>query len=500
MNNERLNNLQGNIIDGSGRKIFFGKLSIENGKITDISEISSERHECSDYIAPGFIDIHSHGDHFLLIDPSAASKIQQGVTTDVIGNCGYSAAPINSNMRERRGRGLERFKLKPNWESFGDYLQRLEEAQPAVNVCALVGHGTLRTYAGIPETRAATPKERLSNLHAVKKALEEGAFGLSTGTFYVPGSSADKLELLDSLTPVSDMKRLYAAHIRNESDFVVESLYEAIDIARIVKVKFQYSHIKAWGYQNWNKANKILELIKNGIESGIDISTDLYPYDSAATELISGMGVQNIKSIDEIKNHIQELLSKDPYWNHRIRILSSKVENFRGKRLFNLKNPAEEIARILEADPHTSAAFEELSYKNIDKFISQHITAIGSDSSNRYIVGSLYEDFSHPRAFGTFPRFISKYTGEGKLLSLEEGIRRVTSLPAERLGLTDRGLIKIGMSADLVIFDPSKIKDKATFQYPKKFPIGIKEVWVNGKVAVQNGIINEVRNGKVLRA
>ncbi|MEK8022184.1 MAG: D-aminoacylase [Candidatus Hydrogenedentota bacterium] len=498
--------LRGRILDGSGAPEFPGVITIHGDAIESVTTQQDDHGDVdldlpSDLvITPGFIDIHSHGDHFLLVDPSAASKLMQGVTTDVIGNCGYSAAPLSPAMRERRTRGLSRYGLVPRWSSFEDYLRRVEDAQPAVNVAALAGHGTLRTFAGIPEDRAASQSERLRLAREAARALKAGAFGITTGLVYAPGKFADQAELSEMLRPVSERNALYAAHLRDEGDLVVEALQEALDLVRTARVRFQYSHIKTWGRANWKKRPRLLQLLRAARAEGLDIATDLYPYTSAATELLAGLGLSGERDPEVIRKRVAEMAAKDSSWSKRIRFLTAREGELSGRRLSHWKKPAEFLVGILEKDPHISAAFTEMSEANVVAFMKEPYSAIGSDASNRNVTGPFANEKPHPRAFGTFPRFLARYVRDKHILSLPEAVRKVTLLPASRLGLTDRGLIRSGRKADIVVFHPGRIEDRSDFRNPQVFPTGMEHVWVNGRPSVRHGELTADRSGRVLRA
>jgi N-acyl-D-amino-acid deacylase len=517
--------LVGRICDGTGEPEFEGAVTIEGDTITEVEPFSkadpgpsmpgsaetapSNRNGVSQsairlpdtvVLCPGFIDIHSHADHFLLIDPAASSKVRQGVTTDVIGNCGYSAAPLSDAMRRRRVKGLERFGLKPRWSGFAEYLTVLEAARPAVNVAALAGHGTMRTAADVPDDRAADRAERKRLAVAAEDALTAGAFGVSTGLFYAPGKSASVEEIVEMLKPVTDAGGLYAAHLRDEGERVTEALEESLAIAERSGTRFQYSHVKAWGRPNWSKRADILRLVRAARERGVDIGMDLYPYTSAATDLLAGLGLSGERDEKRIRAMVRERAAADPAWARRIRILTSQATGAAGRRLSEFAEPKIEILRILKEDPHTSAAFLELSEANLRAFLSEPVTAIGSDASNRSVTGPLAGDRPHPRAFGTFPRILARYARQGGIFSLEEAVRRMTSLSADRVGIRDRGRIRIGAKADLVAISPGEIADTATFARPRSFPRGIAHVWVNGDQVVADGMETGARPGRVLKS
>jgi N-acyl-D-amino-acid deacylase len=490
--------LSGLIHDGLGGVPFLGRITIKGDTIVSVEPLLELLPE-SPVIAPGFIDMHSHGDHFLLVDPSAASKIAQGVTLDVIGNCGYSAAPLTSTMAERRTRGLARYGLLPEWRSFDEYLRRLEEAGPALNVAALVGHGTLRAFCGIPDDRPALADERRALRRAAEEALTAGAVGLSSGLFYPPGRSADDAEIVELLAPVAERKALYVAHLRDEGAGVLAALDEALTAARRAGARFHYSHIKAWGRANWRLGRMIIARMRAALSEGQDLSADAYPYTSAATTLSSGLGLTGVETDRaRITDALSERARLDPKWASRIRILSSADPDLAGRTLSSFDDPVETVIAALAGDPAISAAFEELSESNLRAFLKEPWVAIGSDSSNRAFTGRLAGGPAHPRAFGTFPRVLGRYARELGVVPLAEAIRRMTSLSADRLGLADRGRIAPGMKADLVLFDPATIAENATFDRVAP-PRGIHEVWVNGVKVLAEGKMLKGRAGRVLR-
>lgn len=502
--------LHGTILDGTGAPTFKGTVTIREDRIESVVPDPERRTAGpkegeavelgSLVLAPGFIDIHSHGDHFLLVDPGAASKVRQGVTTDVIGNCGYSAAPLSPALAARRAPGLERYGLLPDWTSMRSYLDRLDDAGPALNVAALAGHATLRARCGIPDDRAADAAERATLAKAAEDALSDGAFGITTGVFYAPGRHADAAELRALLEPVRGSNRLYAAHIRDEGEGVVAALAEALGTATDAGVRFQYSHIKAWGRENWRHRRRIVRLLEEARAGGLDMATDLYPYTSAATDLAAGIGHSGERRPEVLEGAVRERVARDTSWPSRVRILASQAPGASGKRLDEFPDPATAVVAILAADPRTAAAFEELSEANLRAFLGLPYAAIGSDASNRDVAGPLGDGRVHPRAFGTFPRVLGRYVRDLRLLTLGEAVRRMTSLPAARLGLSDRGRIAAGLRADLVAFDPATVADAATFRTPCRFPKGIVHAWVNGVAVLRDGAQTAARPGRVLRA
>ncbi|MEM5774753.1 MAG: D-aminoacylase [Anaerolineaceae bacterium] len=518
------------ILDGSGSPAFKADLGIHYGKFTDIEpELPADQAEMvvdgSHLVAaPGFIDVHSHDDLFLLRKPDADEKIQQGITTVLTGNCGFSAAPLLHNGKATLqtydgvlggGPALDLFGDKI---SFDEYFDLLEESRPGINVGCLVGNVTLRLAVMGHAMRPPTADELTHMKGLVSEAMESGAFGLSSGLIYAPGSYAQPDELMELASVVAGYGGIYTTHMRNEGDKLLDSIHETIQLARECEMRAQISHIKASGRKNWGQSAEALSVIRDAREDGLEITADQYPYNAGSTGLyallppdtLSG-GIDALaaqlrdsayrKSLrDRIKNsHNQDsMLAMGDF--DRIHISSSKLHpDFEGKSI-------EELADLLNRDPFDVVfdlvAEEKMQITmitfgmdegDIKRFMQADFVMMGTDGLPSF--GSKV----HPRMCGTAPRILGHYVREQHVLKLEEAIRKMTSLPAETFRLEGKGMIKEGYDADLVLFNPDEIIDMATYENPTLPPLGIEHVIVNGVPAVEQGRVLGTRAGKVLR-
>jgi len=521
------------VIDGTGSRRFKRDIGIEGSKIGKIGNLNSEKTvqtiDASGLaVSPGFIDMHSHSDFTLLINPKAESKIRQGITTEVIGNCGGSAAPLDETLKEeiRKTRPiLEEVGLELNWSTMEEYLDRLEKQGIAVNVVPLVGHENIRVSAMGFDNRAPTETELEEMKKQVAKTMIEGAFGMSTGLIYPPSCYAKTDELIELSKIVANYGGIYASHIRGEGDTLFISVKEAITIGEKARMSVEISHHKAGGRANWGKVKETLRMIDEARSKGIDVTCDVYPYTAGSFGLASMLphwahegGSE--KLFERLKHpKIREKLRKDmeegtPEWGSPLKAAewdatiiarSKKHPEFEGKSV-------KEIARSKELDPfefvfdlliEESAAVSVVRFAMREKdvkLVMQHpFSMIGTDSSAASPYGVLGQGKPHPRGYGTFPRVLGKYVREKKILTLENAVRKMTSLPARKLGLKDRGLVKEGMHADITIFNPETILDRATYIEPHQYPEGIEYVLVNGEVTIERNAHTELLAGKVLR-
>ncbi|MCL4425070.1 MAG: D-aminoacylase [Firmicutes bacterium] len=516
----------GRVIDGAGNPWFYADVAIAEGKVAAIGRITGAAEREIDArglaVAPGFIDLHSHSDFTLLLDPLAQSKVRQGVTTEVVGNCGGWAAPLAGSSLTVAQEMIHRYdpSFAITWGSMGEYLQTLERRRPAVNVAALVGHGTVRASVMGYEQRPPSPQEMQQMRTLVEESLDQGAFGLSTGLYYAPGSYAATDEIIELAQVVAEGGGLYSSHIRDESNYnigVVSAVKEALEIGRRSGVRVEVSHLKALGPVVWGKGRELLRLINQAREEGVDAAADAYPYAASGTSLIGAL----------IPRWAQEggragLLEKlgDP--GNREKLLTAVVENLErrggaerlhvsalpdrpdleGKNLAEVAqalgiSPGQAVLNLLEKGdvPLVSFVMDERDVENI---LAAPFISIVSDGYALSAEGLLAVGKPHPRSFGTFPRALN-LARERQLFRPEEAVRKMTSLPAARLGLEGRGLLKEGYWADLVIFDDRSVKDRATFLNPLQYPAGIYAVLVNGEIVVQEGQHTGRRSGKVLR-
>lgn len=515
----------GVVVDGSGAPPFKSDIGIVGDTIEALGDLSSAKSEeiidAKDLIvAPGFIDIHNHSDINIFEIPTADNYILQGVTTLVIGNCGWSPAPLTDINKDEMIKVIkkEHPDVSVSWETFNDYLHALNSLKPSVNIAPLVGHGTIRSAVLGFDSSKPTENDLTKMKEFVKEAMEAGALGISTGLIYIPGTFASTEEIIELAKEVSRYRGMYATHMRNEGARLLDSINEAVTIGVKAGITVEISHLKASGQPNWGKVITALEIISDYVLRGFDISADAYPYTASSTSL-SALLPQNIREgsteqvlkklkdpaiIRELTEKLEEVAFEDRYisWGNIMISFSLRHKELEGMRMDKIAehlglDPVNAMLKLLIDDElATSMVSFGMSEEDVEKVVSHPYVAIGSDGS----VGKLREGKPHPRRYGTFPRVIAKYVREKKSLTLTEAIRKMTSLPARKLKLWNRGLIRPGFKADITIFNYYTIEDTATYENPHSYPRGIKYVIVNGKPAVINGKLEKnARNGVVLK-
>ncbi|MEM1623121.1 MAG: D-aminoacylase [Sulfolobales archaeon] len=516
---------KGIVVDGSGSPPFRADIGISDDRIKSIGDLSGKEADLvidasGMVVSPGFIDIHNHSDITIFEVPTADNYILQGVTTIVVGNCGSSPAPLTDVNLEEEVKWIkkEHPDVEVKWRSFGEYIKALDELKPSVNVAPLVGHGTIRSAVlGFgPEKPSERDIELMKEL--TREAMEAGAFGVSTGLIYIPGAFSTTEEIVEIAKVAASYGGIYSTHMRNEGVRLLDSIYETISIGLKAEIPVEISHLKASGRPSWGKVVAALKVIEDYVSRGFDISADAYPYPAASTSLLTllpkeirGASSEEVLKklrdpsvVREIREKLGEAVFEERYisWSDIMISYSPKHKEFEGMRLDKIAeslgvDPVEAVIRILLDDElATGMVTFTMREDDVRTVISHPLVAIGSDGSvGRFGVGK-----PHPRRYGTFPRVIAKYVREEKVLTLQEAIRKMTSLPARKLRLWDRGLIRPGFKADLVIFNYYSIEDTATYENPHSYPKGIRYVIVNGKVAVDGGkLVPSVRAGKVLR-
>ena len=518
----------GYVVDGTGNPWFKADLGIKSGKVLKIGDLGSEDanriiNAKGLVVCPGFIDMHSHSEYSLLVNSKAESKIGQGVTTEVNGNCGDSPAPIEGITAEAAEEAKE-YKLDMDWSTLGEYSDRLERQGIALNVAQLVGHGTIRTAVMGYENRPPTREELNKMKELVAQAMEDGAFGMSTGLFYSPGGFADTEEVIELCRVVAEYGGIYTSHIRGEGDPLIEAVAEAIEIGEKANISVQISHHKACGIENWGKIKKTLRMMEEARSRGADVTCDVYSYTACGADLVSLIPIwaheggvdklrerlRDLKMRERIKKEMLEGLLgwestvKQSGWG-KIRVIGWKEhKEFEGKTLA-------EIAELKGVDPF-DLTFDlivkkespelvdlAMSEEDVCAVITHPLSMIGSDGWALAPYGVLGESKTHPRSYGTYPRILGKYVRKEKVLTIENAIRKMTSLPAQKLGLRDRGILRKGMWADVVVFNPKTVMDKATYEDPHRYPEGIEYVLVNGEIVVDRGEHTGALPGKVLR-
>jgi N-acyl-D-amino-acid deacylase len=463
------------IFDGTGAARHRGDVALAGGRIAAVGRLDpAEAAQAIDLaeraLAPGFIDVHTHDDRLLLADPSMAPKASQGVTTVVVGNCGISLAPLGNRT------AVPPLNLVANGEdqrfdSFADYFARLAIEPPAINCGALIGHSTLRVVAMADLDRPANAAEIARMQALVAEALDAGALGVSTGTFYAPAAAATAEEIRQVCAPLAGTNALIASHIRDEGARVLESMTEAMGIARLLGVRQVISHHKVVGKPNFGRSRETLALLDDA-RIDTDVCLDCYPYPASSTVLRA----------DAVAIARRTLIA----W-------SKPIPQAAGRYLDELA--AERgltVEALIEQLQPAGAIYFAMDEADVERILAHPETMIGSD-------GLPHDVFPHPRLWGAFPRVLGHYARGRGLFSMETAIHKMTGLPAARFGLTDRGVIAPGAAADLVVFDPERIRDTATFERPTQPAAGIDAVYVNGVAVWRDGAATGARPGRVLR-
>jgi N-acyl-D-amino-acid deacylase len=515
------------IADGTGNPLFQADIGIRDGRISALGSLkNASAHSVLNakglVAAPGFIDIHSHTDFELLANPEAEGKIRQGITTEISGNCGSSPFPLtHERVTKNRETIREKYGLDLSWKDLDGFFSVLEQRGIAVNYMTLTGHGSLRDTVMGSYDRHPTSDEMKQMKKVLSKTMEMGSLGLSTGLEYAPGSYADTAELIELSKTVSRYQGVYATHMRNEDDTVEEAIKEALEISRKSGAALQISHLKACNKNNWHKVDSMLSMIERVRKEGLPVQADRYPYIAWSTGLSAFLPVaarqgsteeileRLIKREDEamIRRYVIGRGERIGGWD---RVLISSCRGDGGER-FEGKN-LEEIAHKLKTSPYEAVRkllidFEgrvstigfAMEEENLKKVLKSGFVTIGSDGSVRARYGPLYSGRPHPRCYGSFPRVLAKFVREERILSIPEAVRKMSAMNAEKAGLTDRGYIREKLVADLVLFHPERVQDKATYLDPHQYPEGIPHVFVGGEAVMRDGEHTGKRAGRVLR-
>lgn len=519
----------GKIIDGAGNPWYEADLGIQGDTIVRVSQaIKAEAEKIIDAggltVSPGFIDSHTHSDLRVFKHPEEDSKLMQGITTALIGQDGLSVAPLdeaNKPPMMLRVSGLLGTYLREwPWNSMAEYLSAMEKLPPATNSMMLVPSGAIRASVVGWENRPATPGELERMKRILAQAMEEGACGYSTGLIYAPGIYADRTEMVELCKVTAGYGGFFVVHIRSEGDYFLESMQEVIEICRDAGCPLHISHLKILGKKNWGRAGEALALIEEARAQGLDVSFDQYPYTAGSSGLDLVIPPRfhtggtarllerlNNPAVREEIRQVQEGL-KPERWENFVDtctwdgIIVSAVKTD-ANRFVEGKSVAE-IAKITGKTPIDAVCDLLVAEENAVTMIVFY----GSEEDVKEIMRSEYMTICtdaivggkpHPRTYGTCARFLGKYVREEKVLTLPQAVKRMTSFPAQRLGLQNRGLIREGMIADLVIFNPDSIIDKGTYTEPNQYPGGIEFVLVGGQLAVADGKLTGARAGKVLR-
>jgi len=516
----------GQVLDGLGNPLRRVNIGIVGDTIVYFGSEQPEASETIDasgkIVTPGFVDIHTHEDTWLLKHPDAPEKLSDGVTTLIVGNCGFSAAPLLPNREQTiRDNSLNFIDIPCDWSTMSDYLERLSNVRLGVNVGTLVGHNTIRMNIMGTEKRLPTNDELEQMKSLVRTAVEDGALGLSTGLIYVPGIYSDTDELVELARVVAESQGVYTSHIRGEASTLRTAVAEALRVGQIARVPVEISHHKASGRGNWGSVHETLGMIEAARENDVDVNCDVYPYTAGNTGL--GTLIPSwvfSDGLNEAKNRITDPETRSriikemmtPKEDEECPLVDTGAENIlisyseqdpslEGKSLAALAEAHHVTAAEIVLDlvrRHGGSMYSifiilfEMSEQDVENVLRHSLSMIASDSLNP--IGR-----PHPRAFGTFSRVLARYVRERHLLTLEDAVRKMTSMPASKMGLFDRGVIGVGKKADLAILDSTTVRDVATYQDPTRYSEGIDYVLVNGKIAWEHDKQTSLRCGTVLK-
>jgi N-acyl-D-amino-acid deacylase len=513
------------VFDGTGGPGREMDVAVTGDRITEVGTVQATGSEEIDLaglaLAPGFIDIHSHADLSLFVNPNAESRIRQGVTLEIVGQDGSSVGPMSdAGFRNIRDRYRDAYGVDIGFRDLGGFLDQLDRTPATVNLATMIGHGTIRGLVVGGADRPATEDEIRRMRLLIGQALAQGAVGFSSGLEYTPGSFADTNELVELATELQGTGYPYASHMRNEDDGLLAAVEETIHVGRMAGVPVQISHLKAQGERNWWKAKAVLRSIEEARAAGVDVHFDRYPYVAYATGLSNLFPAwARAGGTDAFIRRLQdpaELPAIERFTRAKVALLGSwdavQISSTRtaanayarGRRLGELAQERSEepfaltVRLIMEERNSVGMIGFGMSEENTAEILAHPLGMVCSDGGSYAPYGALSGGSPHPRGYGTFPRLMGHYVRSGAL-SLELAVHKATALPARKLGLTDRGVIEPGAFADLVAFDPATIADRATFEDPHQYPLGIPLVIVNGQITLREGDQTGVRAGRAIR-
>jgi N-acyl-D-amino-acid deacylase len=523
----------GRILDGTGNPGYEADIGIVDGEIAvmgrDLGKAHADRMIDAEglVVCPGFIDTHSHDDAYLLINPHCEDKVRQGVTTDVIGNCGFSLAPLTDEYRDdlRKASAIMGGSHLPddfwNLSSFEEFLALLDNTRPGINVVPLVGHGTVRIAVLGFENRAPTESELAEMKRLTADAMQAGAFGLSSGLIYVPANYAGTEEIIELAKVAGRYRGIYTTHMRSEGDREMEAIKETLRIASEARIAAHISHHKITGKSNWGKSLDTLKLFAEARANGLLVTCDQYPYLAGSTFLAAalpphlqaqgpGAFAEKLQQPEIRQAIVDEIVGgSDAPWENLIKgagfeniiiSVSPHHEEYIGKSIARIaemetKDPYDVFFDLLiEEQMEVAMVIFMMDEADVVRIMKDPFTMIGTDGVPGFGTSKV-----HPRMVGTFPRILGRYVRNQGVIGLEEAIRKMTSLPAQTFGLYKKGILREKHDADVVIFDPEAVIDQSTFDDPSQPPAGIHWVIVNGELAVENGRVLGATSGQVLR-
>lgn len=522
----------GRVVDGSGGPARVADVGVRRDRIARIGDLGRARASRTIdasglVVAPGFIDMLGQSEEHLLIDPRAMSKIMQGITTEITGE-GSSIAPLNDRLIRENADFYQKYGLKVDWRTLGQYFRRLERQGIGVNLGTYVGATQVRAYVLGFENRAPTPTELARMRRLVEAAMRDGALGLSTSLQYVPARFATTDEIVELARVARRFGGVYATHQRSEANALDSSLEEVFEIARRAAIPVEIFHLKTAYKKNWGRMPEVLRRIEAARARGLDVSADVYPYIAGSTSLAATLPPWALEGGTEATlsrlrdNSMRERLKREisadtNVWENIYlgsggaegvlvsSVGSSPLEKWQGKRLSEIagareQKPLDALLDLILADRgQTGAIYFMMSEEDLRAAVRSSFVSFCTDSSARATDGPLSGSKAHPRGWGSYPRILSRYVREERLLTLEEAVRKMTGLPASRVGLKDRGLLREGMFADITVFDPEGVRDRATFEEPNQYAEGIRYVLVNGQVSVDEGARTPALAGRPLR-
>ena len=525
--------LRGGIVyDGTGAAPVTADVAVEGDRIAAIGDLKGKSADTvidaeGRAVTPGFINMLSWANVSLLHDPRAMSDVTQGVTLEVMGE-GWSMGPWNAEMKAVETKQQDDIKYDIAWTSLGDYLTHLETRGISPNVASFVGAATVRIHEVGRDNKKATPAQLAAMQDLVRQAMHEGAMGVGSSLIYAPGNFADTDELVALTAAAREFGGGYISHLRSESTHYEKAVDELLEIGRRTGAPVQMYHMKPGGKANWPKSAPMLARLTKARADGIDVTANIYPYLAGATGLYATMPlwvqegghdawVARLKDSEIRKKVIAEMRAEPEGWENLMRdaggpekvllldFKNDRLKPLTGKTLAAVAkdrgtSPEDTIIDlIIEDDSRVGAAFFHMSEENVRRNIAWPWTMVGSDAGAPAAEGVFLKSNPHPRAYGTFTRFLGRYVRDEKVITLPDAIRRLTALPAAQLKLKDRGQLKVGYFADIVVFDPATIGDKATFDAPHQYSVGVRDVLVNGVPVLRAGRHTGAKPGRAVR-
>lgn len=521
------------MVDGTGAPWVEGDIAIAGDRIVAIGDLSKastrKRLDAKGLVvSPGFIDVQGQSEFNVLVDNRAASKITQGVTTEITGE-GSSIAPVNDRMKKENEEVAKKYGVTVDWSTLDEYFKHFERTKSAVNLGTFVGAGGVRNYVMGTVNRPASPAELEQMRQLVAQAMQDGAMGISTALEYVPDTFASTDEIVELAKVARQYGGVYFTHQRSETDAIFSSLDEVFAIARRANISTTIWHLKTAYHENFGKMPEVLRRIQNARAQGIDVAASVYPYPRASNALVSSFppwvsegGIE--QTIARFNDPVQrerikkEMDQPSTTWENEwlgsggdgsgimlVGLMNPELAKYEGMTLQEIgrqwkKDPKDVAMEIVIADHgHTGQVTSIMDEGDVGTAVSNPIVTYGSDSEAQAEDGPLSKTKAHPRAFGTFPRILGMYAREQHTMSLEEAVRKMTSLAASRVGLLDRGILRPGAFADIAVFDPKTIRDAASFSNPMHYSVGVRYVFVNGRPVVWDGAITDERPGRPVR-